>query len=340
MQATQTTVLFALNAPDDLRRHLQAQLEGLAGIEFLFQTSGDDGELIELAPRANIIVGWRVSPDVLAAATQLRMFIFGGVGAQTMLEPLRTINRERKVALVKCTANTYATSQHAVALLLALTNRIIPHHNWMREGHWRRGDDYAKSITLRDRQIGLLGYGCVNRQVHRLLAGFDVSFSILNRESTPAPAWHVKLAEHYRIGRLDRFLDAVDILFVGVPLTAETTGMIGAAELERLGPKGLLVNIARGPVVDEQALYAALAQRMIAGAAIDVWYQYRPEPDSEGHKHPSACPFHELDNVVLSPHRAASPVFDLRRWDEVAGHIRRFHAGEKPVNVIDLKRGY
>jgi phosphoglycerate dehydrogenase-like enzyme len=95
-------------------------------------------------------------------------------------------------------------------------------------------------------------------------------------------------------------------------------------------------------VIDEAALYHALRDKTIAGAALDVWYDYRPDPDDQARRFPYSPehPFHELDNVVLSPHRAASPVFDLRRWDEVAEHLRRFIHGEPPECRVDLEREY
>jgi len=336
-----TTVLLALNAPDDLRSHLGGLSKDIPGVQLLFPGDpGDADEMQRLAETADIIVGWRVAVEVLLAAKGLKQFIFGGVGAQSMLEPLLEVNKQQPVTLLKCVANTYATAQHAVALLLALANRIIPHHTWMKEGHWRRGDDYASSYTLRDRRIGLLGYGDVNQKVHRFLAPFDVEFSVLRRSEPADREWLPPLANHYTLDKLEKFLKETDVLVVGIPLTTASKGLIGAEELQFLGSEGLLINVARGPVIDEQALYEALREKVIGGAAIDVWYNYRPEPDVEGFKHPSAYPFHELDNVVLSPHRAASPVFDLRRWEEVMEHIRRFANDEAPVNVVDLEREY
>jgi phosphoglycerate dehydrogenase-like enzyme len=167
-------------------------------------------------------------------------------------------------------------------------------------------------------------------------------FSILKRVQRHESNWLPTVADQYTIEQLPQFLDKVDVLFVGVPLTSHTKGLLGADELKRLGPQGLLVNVARGGVIDEAALYQALRDRAIAGAALDVWYEYRPDPDDQDRKYPyqPAHPFHELDNVVLSPHRAASPVFSLRRWDEVAEHLRRFAQGKPPEQVVDLEREY
>jgi phosphoglycerate dehydrogenase-like enzyme len=244
------------------------------------------------------------------------------------------------VTLVNGHGNSYFTAQHAVAMLLALANRIVPHHNWMREGRWRTGDDDAASTPIRDRQVGLLGYGAVNRRVHEFLKGFDVSFAALRTEWSKANSDEADL-KRFTVNELDQFLSWSDILFVSVPLTSVTEGMIGEEELELLGPDGLLVNMARGPVVSEEPLYRALRGGRIAGAALDVWYDYRPEADELGRKCPAHYPFHELDNVVLSPHRGASPFSDLRRWGEVVENIRRFAAGRTDfLNVVDLDREY
>ena len=81
--------------------------------------------------------------------------------------------------------NTYFTGQHAVALLLALGNKIVPHHNWMAAGQWRKGDKDAASTPLRGRRVGLLGYGAINRKVHCFLAGFELDFAILRRDWAP-----------------------------------------------------------------------------------------------------------------------------------------------------------
>ena len=126
-----------------------------------------------------------------------------------------------------------------------------------------------------------------------------------------------------------------------VPLTPQTEGLIGGEELASLGSEGLLVNVSRGKVVDEESLYLALRDGVIAGAALDVWYEYSPEEDENGKKYPTNFPFHELDNVVMSPHRAASPFSDLGRWDEVIENIHRCATGQTDfLNIVDLERGY
>jgi phosphoglycerate dehydrogenase-like enzyme len=118
-----------------------------------------------------------------------------------------------------------------------------------------------------------------------------------------------------------------------VALTPETRGLVGAQELEALGPAGYLVNVARGGVVDEDALYAALREATIAGAALDVWWEYPKERGEDAL--PSSRPFHELANVLMAPHMSArSRRTTERRWQFVAGQLERFARREPLRNVV------
>ena len=117
--------------------------------------------------------------------------------------------------------------------------------------------------------------------------------------------------------------------------------MIKKKELELLGKNGLIINVARGDILDEECLYNSLKEGVIKGAAIDVWYDYSPKGDEEGKKYPFHFPFHMLDNVILSPHRGYSPFSDLLRWDEVIENITRMAQGQTEfINVINLEEEY
>ena len=334
-----TTVLFIWQVRDELRAYLEQGLAGVEGLKLVFPEDAGEESLLRLAPDADVIVGWRPSPELLDAARKLRLLINPGAGVQHLLPKYADRLRDRSVVLVNGHGNTYFTAQHAVALLLALMNRVVFHHDALASGNWRTRE--PKSIPLRDRVVGLFGYGHVNRKVHLFLSGFDVAFAVLRRtwegKTDPMPT----PAARFEPRDLGLFLERVDTLIVCLPETGETRGMLGRDELDRLGPNGLLVHVGRGPVIDEQALYEALRDGRIAGAGLDVWYDYRPEPDAEGRKFPFTQPFHELDNVVLSPHRGASPLDDLKRWDEVVDNITRFSAGRSDfLNVVDVDLGY
>jgi len=196
------------------------------------------------------------------------------------------------------------------------------------------------NLVLRDQTVGLLGYGAINQKVHKHLQSFGVRFAILRKHWDKQREPLLTEALRFSENELAPFLEATDILIIGLPQTSRTLGLIGADELKLLGESSLLVNVARGSIVDEEALYHALEDGVIAGAALDVWYEYRPEPDEQGRLYPYHFPFHGLDNVVLSPHRAASPVYAPDRWEEVVENILHFHQGEPLINVVDLTEEY
>lgn len=336
----QTAVLFLWKPRQELQEYLTDGLRDRHNVHLIFPSEASEDELLEGAQAADIMVGWRPTKALLDAAARLELFINPGAGIQHLLDLFRGLPEARDVILVNGHGNSYFAAQHAVALLLALTNKVILHHNWMTAGRWRTGDSEAKSVPLRGRSVGLLGYGAVNQKVHRFLAAFDLSFSVLRREwpeQNELPA----SVSRYRPEQLHDFLKKIDTVIIALPLTGETRGLLARRELERLGPSGLLVNIGRGAVIDEKSLYHALKDHLILGAAMDVWYEYRPEEDTQGRKYPCRFPFHTLDNVVLSPHRGASPFDDLKRWDEVIENIRRFSEGRRDfLNIVDLEREY
>ena len=340
MTKRETTVLFIWQPNERLQKYLETGLQDLP-VRLLFPPDTAEDTYVRLASEADVIVGWRPTKDLLQTAQRLSLFINPGAGVQHLIDLFREINQIRPVTLVNGHGNSYFTAQHAVALLLALSNKVIPHHNWMVEGKWRKGDADAISIPLRERVVGLLGYGHVNQKVHRFLSGFDVEFAAIRRdwdkqtEPLPTPT------KKYAYSELHVFLEDVDTLIISVPLTFLTKGFIRQRELELLGSEGLLVNVGRGHIIDEHNLYTALEKRIILGAAIDVWYNYSPAPDEKGRKYPFHYPFCTLDNMILSPHRAASPLNDLRRWDEVIENIRRFAQGDNEfVNSVDLEQEY
>ena len=341
MNNKDVNVLCIWKPNERLQNYLEKGLLDYPQINLIIPPDLEQETLMRLAPEADIIMGWRPTKDLLEKAKNTKLFINPGAGVQHLIPIFKELTADRELILVNGHGNSYFTAQHVVAILLALMNKVIPHHNWMVQGYWRRGDSFAQSIPLRGQKVGLLGYGSVNRLVHKFLSGFDVEFSILKRDWSKEPNSFPTSITKYTIKELNEFLTEIDILIVAVPLTSKTEGLITDKELQLLGEEGMLVNIGRGPIIDEKSLYLALKENKIKGAAIDVWYNYQPEEDEQGRRFPSNYPFHELDNVVLSPHRGASPMNDLKRWDEQIENIIRFAEGRKDfINIVNLDEGY
>jgi|GEM_PF-354848 len=338
-----TNVLFIMEVREAVQKHLAKALKD-DNANLIFPDDFEEETLLKLAPEAHVMVGWNPTKEMLLAADNIRLFIVPWAGVQNTVKVFQEIYDEKKITMVNSHDNAYPTAQHGVALLYALMSRVVTHHNWMADGKWRQADEGgAVSIPVRGRKFGFLGYGHVNRYVHRFLSCHDAEFAVLKRDwKKPVGKMPTKVKK-FRPSELHECLTYIDTLIIAVPDTPETHGIIGSKELKLLGKDGVLVNIARGKVIEEKALYNALKRKTIAGAAIDVWYDYRPEEDEKGRKYPYDLkhPFHELDNIVLSPHRSASPYHSMDKWTTNIENIRRAAVGRSDfLNVVDVKRGY
>ncbi len=347
-----TTVLFTWDVPSALRQRLRERLADLE-LSLVFPDvdpadvpTGDRGGsgdgaaeprpevLRELARDADVLVGWRYDEALLEAAAKCRLCVNPGAGVQHLSE---LFQREGAPTLVNSHGNASLTAQGTVALLLALAHRVPFHDRRFRGGHWQ-DDMIARTHParpLRGRRLGLMGYGHIGQAVHGLLRGWEMEVHALRTHWPDGPPTDVVAHTD-----LHGFLAKAEVLVIALPLTPQTEGLVDDDALGRLPAGALLVNVGRGPVVDEDGLWHALESGHLGGAALDVWWDYTPEPDAEGRRWPTRHPFHERDDVVCSPHRAAGPFDDLERWDDVATNLRRFATGEPLMNVVDPARGY
>lgn len=327
-------VLMIADFPENVQEYFRHQLTGWG--ELVIPDNASEETLCELASDVEIIFGWQPTERLLQAAHRLKLFINPGAGVENLVPLFR---KYPKVTLVNSHGNAYAVAQHGLAMILALANQLIPHHNWMVEGKWKLGDAAAKSTLLRHKTLGLLGFGGIGQRLAQFTSGFELRRIVY--KNRPLEARPDYIDQVFYGDEFEEFLRQTDLLVVGVPLNQHTLGMIGKKELELLGSEGMLLHLARGPVVEEEALYTALRDGVIKGAAIEVWYEYQPAPDAVGRKYPYHYPFHELPNVVLSPHRADSPDDDLMRWDDILTNIRKVYEGrEDYLNQVDLEQGY
>lgn len=182
---------------------------------------------------------------------------------------------------------------------------------------------------MRGATVGIVGYGHIGREVARRCKAFGMRVMAVSRTRREEPGlvdWYGTVAE------LDRLLAESDFVVVTAPLADDTRGMIGRDQFRRMKPDAVICNVGRGEVVDEAALYEALAEKRIRGGIIDVWYVYPSKADPN--PWPSKFPFQKLDNVIMSPHNSAwTSAMQDRRWDFVAANLDRFARGEPLENV-------
>jgi len=183
---------------------------------------------------------------------------------------------------------------------------------------------------VRGSTLGIVGYGRVGREVARRAAPFGCRILAANRSPRERDP---KVERIYPLAELDRMLPECDTVAICTALGPETTGLITAARLALMKPTAFLINIARGQVIDEDAIYAALRDRKIGGAALDVWWQYpnQGDPTRRGSRHP----FHELPNTIVTPHNSGwTAGMVRRRWDEIADNIARFTRSDSLINIV------
>lgn len=220
-------------------------------------------------------------------------------------------------------------------LLLAMLEweiRLSVMHAALRQGRWVGSfvTDAPLHGELFGKTVGFIGYGRISRETATRLKAFGVRTLACTRTPSTGDAAVDEIAG---MDSLHAMLERCDYAVVACPLTAETRGIIDAAALDALGPAGVILNVGRGPIIDEDALWSACHDKRIAGAVIDTWYQY-PDAGSDTGA-PSKYPFESLDNVIMSPHASgwSAGLLD-RRWRFIAENLRRLERGEPLHNLI------
>ncbi len=224
---------------------------------------------------------------------------------------------ERGIAVTNVTGYGTATvAQHTLCLILALTTRLLEYQAAVRRGDWQRSDMFClMEYPIREiagKTLGIVGYGTLGKGVARIAEAFDMQILLAQRPGGKPQAGRLPLNE---------LLPQVDILTLHCPLTPETKNLIGATELALMRPKALLINTARGGIVDERALANALRKGALGGAGVDVLTREPPTDDQ---------PLLEADipNLIVTPHTAwASREARQRLLDGVAENIRDYLAG-------------
>ena len=252
-------------------------------VDIRLATGPTEDALAAAIPPADAVILVNEQPaltaGIIAAAARLRVACRNGAGFDNFDVPALT---RRGIPLVTTgDANADAVAEHAIHLLLALAKRGPAYDRAVKGGTWSRG---AGAVELRGKTVAIIGWGRIGRRIGALAEAFGMRIVAVDPAATAA----VPLATA---------LPGADAVILALPLTPATRHLIDAAALARMKPSAFLVNVARGAVVDQAALAAALAEGRLAGAGLDVLEQEPPDP---------ADPLLRLENVVLSPHVAAS----------------------------------
>lgn len=285
-----------------------------------------------------VLVAGRPTREQLAASPALRDLVIPWAGLPT---ETRDLLREFPAVIThNLHHNAAPVAELAMMLLLAAAKFAVRYDRALRAGDWRpRYDRPGPAILLDGKTALVLGYGAIGRRVARACAAFGMGV-VATRRSAVLPE-RDEWAEVHPSGSLPTLLPRANAVIICLPHTPETDGLLGAAELAALPPRSVLVNIGRGPIVEEKALYEALRDGHLAAAGLDVWYRYPPDEPSRAEWPPSTYPFGELDNVILSPHRGgASDETSRLRMAALADLLNAAATGQVMPNRVDLEAGY
>lgn len=226
-----------------------------------------------------------------------------------------------------------AVAEYCLTQMLDWCHRLREADAAFRAGSWARSSRFgaAPHRELRGATVGIVGYGGIGRELARMLEALGVRVLAANRS---ASAFDDRIEAGFALADIPAMFEQCDFAVVAAALTPQTEGLIGTEALEALGAEGVLLNVARGPVVVEKALYDALAGGRLGGAVIDVWYRY-PERLDDPDLAPSQFDFAALPNVVMTPHVSGwTQGTAFRRVAVIAENLRRAAAGDPLLNVV------
>jgi D-3-phosphoglycerate dehydrogenase len=294
-------------------------------LDLHFANSYDDAEQNALVEQAEFLLpGWAaVTEPMLARAQKLRMIQKWGIGYDRI--DVEAARKRRIPLAITAGSNAGQVAELAIALMLSVYRRVPYVNRAMRQGQWPKAEMRETCFQIAGKTVGLVGFGNIGRLLARRLGGFDAR--VIYFDARPADR-ETEVALNATYAPLDALLAQSDIVSLHAPFTPQTAKMINAASIATMKDGAILINTARGELVDEKALHDALVSGKLRGAGLDA---FDPEPPAIDN------PLLTLDQVVVTPH-AGGGVFD--NVENVArhslGNIMRFLRGEPlaPADVV------
>lgn len=278
---------------------------------------------IELAPQAEVMVGWNVPREAVQRAPKLRWIHSTAAGVDQLLYPEIL---EREIVITSSSGIHQPLVEHVFAMLLGLTRRLHVAIRNQAQRRWERSQ--AVGDEIRGKTMGVLGLGHIGAEIAEKAQVF--SMRVIGTKRTPAAVAGVDSV--YSPEGLAEVLRESDAVVVALPLTTETRGLIGERELRTMKPTAILINIGRGPIVQERALIRALQERWIGGAGLDV---FEREPL------PADSPLWGMEHVIVTPHvSGTSPGYMDAAVPLLCDNLRRYLDGTPMLNLVDKTRGY
>jgi phosphoglycerate dehydrogenase-like enzyme len=275
---------------------------------------------------ADVVIGIKLS-DNMPVPLQARLFHAPAAGT----DAVNTALLPAQCTLANCFGHENAIAEYVIAALLMRHVPLARADHDLRQQRWTywAGRPTALRTELGSQTLGLLGFGHIAQTVALRAKAFGMRVHVANR----SPVSHPSVDQSWTLDGLHDFMRSADAVVVSLPLTDNTQGLVDASAIAAMRPDAVLMNVGRGAVIEEKALYEALVTRQIGGAVIDTWYQYPTPTQSECA--PSQYDFAALDNVLMTPHMSGWTAGTVRRRQEtLADNIGRLSRGEALVNVV------
>jgi len=291
----------------------------------------DETRIASRLSSVDVLVSLAFTREMGVAAKRLKLVQVPGAG----LDRIDRTALPAGTALANVYGHEVGIAEYIVGAMLALTRSFGRIDASLRRGVWESQWGVGSSPPppwpeLAGKTLGILGYGRIGQALARRARAFDMNVCAIRRDVSRSGAEGLSFLGGP--ADLDEVLRRSDYLAVTLSLNDQTRGLLGARELGLMKPSAVLVNVARAEIVDEDALYRALEERRLAGAALDVWYRY---PKEAGQTRPASRPFHELSNVLMTPHVSGWTEGMLEaRATLIAENIQRTARGEPPLNLI------
>lgn len=294
--------------------------------------------MLEEGDDAVIVVSGRVPGEYIRNAKNLKMIQALGAGVDK-IDRQAVLDRGD---LIVCNnhMNADEVAEYAIMLLFSAAKNIIVNDRELRKGDWTYGFGGPRpNVEIRSKTCLLVGLGNIGTAIAERLKGFDVRLVAATRSGenrNPDLVGTVVSLEEMK-----SVVSESDFVILALPLTHESRSLVNEEFISWMKSSSILVNISRGEIIEESALYRALKEERILGAALDVWWRYPQWGVGTKELPPSDFPFHELDNVVISPHRAAySRNVQQAHFRFIVENLKRFLQGEEPENIVDMNLGY
>jgi D-2-hydroxyacid dehydrogenase (NADP+) len=278
----------------------------------------------------DVFIGWSLRPQQFTAARKLRWIHSPAAAVHQLMFPELI---QSSVVLTNSTGiHGPVVAEHAIAVLLALAKRLPQAMQYQAKRIWSQDQlwhEQPRPREVADTTVAVIGMGGIGREF--TVRAKALGMKVLAVRENPAKGTDGADAV-YSPAEIDKVLPQADYVLLCTPVTPATTGLINAARLSKMKPDAYLINVGRGPLVDEAAFLKALQERRIAGAALDV---FNEEPL------PADSPFWSLDNLLITPHTAA---VTERLWERhyklIVENMNRFLDGKRLLNEVDKRRGY